>query len=55
MYVFFANDLIDDSLEKDDEEEIEKFWFTEDKISRMIKNSEIIDMYSLASWCLYKN
>ena len=55
MYVFLVSDLIEESLEKDAEEEIEKFWFTEEEIARMIKNNEIIDMYSLASWCLYKN
>jgi len=55
MYVFLASDLIEESLKNDDEEEIEKFWFTEDQIAKMIKNNEIIDMHSLAAWCLYKS
>lgn len=55
MYAFLATDLIEKNLEKDEEEKIESFWFTEDKISKMIKNGEIINVHSLASWCLYKN
>ena len=55
MHVFLASDLIKQALEKDIEEEIESYWFSEDKIARMIKNGEIINVHSLASWCLYKN
>jgi ADP-ribose pyrophosphatase len=55
MHVFLAIDLIKQALEKDIEEEIESYWFSEDKIARMIKNGEIINVHSLASWCLYKN
>lgn len=55
MYVFLASDLIEESLEKDVEEEIESFWFSEDEIAKMIKNGDIINVYSLASWCMYKN
>ncbi|MFA4817095.1 MAG: NUDIX hydrolase [Parcubacteria group bacterium] len=55
MYVFLGSDLVEESLEKDTEEEIESFWFSEDEIARMIKNGKIINVHSLASWCVYKN
>ncbi len=55
MYVFLASDLIKESLEQDVEEKIESFWFSEDEIARMIKNGKIINVHSLASWCVYKN
>lgn len=55
MYVFLASELIEESLKKDVEEEIESFWLSEEEIAIMIKNNEIINIHSLASWCLYKN
>lgn len=55
MYVFLASDLIEQSLEKDAEEDFESFWFSEDEIIRMIKNGDIANVHFLASWCLYKN
>ena len=55
MYVYVATDLVEESIDADPEEDIECFWFSEDEISRMIKNGEIINVHSLASWCLYKN
>lgn len=55
MYVFLATDLVEQSLNKDPEEELESFWFSEDEVSRMIKDGDIINVHSLASWCLYKN
>lgn len=55
MYVYLATDLIKKSLTSDPEEDIESFWFSEDEISSMIKNGDIINNHSLASWCLYKN
>lgn len=55
MYVFLASDLIMESLKKDVEEEIESFWFSEDEIAKMIKNGDIINIHSLASWSLYKS
>jgi len=55
MYVYVATDLVEESLDADPEEDIESFWFSEDEIARMIKNGEIINVHTLASWCLYKN
>jgi 8-oxo-dGTP pyrophosphatase MutT (NUDIX family) len=55
MHVFLATELIEESLAADPEEDIESFWFLEDEIARMIKNGDIINAHSLASWCLYKN
>ncbi len=55
MFVYLATDLIEESLNADPEENIESFWFSEDEIVRMIKNGDIINIHSLASWCLYKN
>ena len=55
MYVFVGTDLVEESLDADPEEDIESFWFSEDEIARMIKNGDIINVHSLASWCLYKN
>jgi ADP-ribose pyrophosphatase len=55
MYVFIGSDLVEECLKKDIEEEIESFWFSEDEITRMIKNGDIINVHLLASWCLYKN
>ncbi|MFC1640449.1 NUDIX domain-containing protein [Patescibacteria group bacterium] len=54
MHVYLATELVEKSLEADQEEEIEAFWFSESKIARMIKNGEIINIHSLASWCLYR-
>ncbi|MCU0679192.1 MAG: NUDIX hydrolase [Planctomycetes bacterium] len=55
MYVYVGTDLVEKSLDADPEEDIESFWFSEDEIARMIKNGDIINVHSLASWCLYKN
>lgn len=55
MYVFLGSDLVEASLEKDIEEEIESCWFAEAEIARMIKNSKIINVHTLAAWCVYKN
>ena len=55
MYVYVATDLVEEILDADPEEDIESFWFSEDEIVRMIKNGDIINVHSLASWCLYKN
>ena len=55
MHVFLASDLTRESREKDIEEEIESFWFSEDEIAKMIKNGDIINVHALASWCLYTN
>lgn len=55
MFVYLATDLIEKSLQADPEEEIESFWFSEEEITGMIKNGDIINCNSLASWCLYKN
>ena len=55
MHDFLASDLTRESREKDIEEEIESFWFSEDEIAKMIKNGDIINVHALASWCLYTN
>ncbi len=55
MYVFLASDLVEESLEKDEEEEIESFWLSKDEVAKMIKNGKIINIHALASWCLYEN
>lgn len=55
MYVYVATDLVEKSLDADPEEDIESFWFFEDEIARMIKNGDIINVHTLASWSLYKN
>ena len=55
MYVYLATGLVEESLDADPEEDIESFWFSEDDIAMMIKNGDIINVHSLASWCLYKN
>ncbi len=55
MYVYLATDLEEESLEGDPEEEIESFWFSEEEITRMIENGEIINCHVLAPWSLYKN
>lgn len=54
MVVYLATDLKDKSLTGDPEEDIESFWFSEDEISKMIKNDKISNCHVLASWCLYK-
>lgn len=53
MFVYLATDLIEESLEWDIEEDIESFWLSEDEITRIIRNGEIINNNLLASWCLY--
>jgi ADP-ribose pyrophosphatase len=55
MYVYVGTDLVEEALDADPEEDIESFWFSEDEIATMIKNGDIINVHSLASWCLYKN
>lgn len=55
MFVFLASDLVEESLEKDLEEDIESFWFDENEIDAKVKNGEIINVHSLASWSLYKS
>jgi len=56
MHVYLADGLNEEELDADPEEkEIETFWFSEDEINKMIKNGEIINCHSLASWCLYQN
>jgi ADP-ribose pyrophosphatase len=53
-YVFLATNLEKKSLEKDPEEDIEVFWFSEKKIEKMIKSNKIIASHALAAYCLYK-
>jgi len=54
MFVYLATDLQEKSLEGDQEEDIESFWFSEDEIANMIKNDEISNCHVLSGWCLYK-
>ena len=54
MFVYLATDLEEKSLEGDQEEDIESFWFSEDDIEKMIKSDEIINCHVLSAWCLYK-
>jgi ADP-ribose pyrophosphatase YjhB (NUDIX family) len=54
MFVYLATDLQEKSLEGDQEEDIESFWFSGDEIARMIKNDEISNCHVLSAWCLYK-
>lgn len=54
MFVYLATDFIEKSLEGDQEEDIESFWFSEDEINEMIKNNKIVNCHVLSSWCLYK-
>ena len=54
MHVYLATDLQEEFLERDMEEDIENFWFTENEIEAMIKNGEIINCHVLAAWSLYK-
>ncbi len=55
MYVYLATDLVKESLDADPEEDIENFWFFENEIAKMIKDGDIINVHTLASWCLYNN
>lgn len=55
MYVYLATDLVAKSLDPDPSENIEGFWLSEEKIENMIKKGKIINVHTLASWCLYKN
>jgi len=55
MFVYLATNLQKKSLDCDKEEEyLENFWFSENKIVRMIKNNKISNCHVLAAWCLYK-
>jgi 8-oxo-dGTP pyrophosphatase MutT (NUDIX family) len=53
-HVFLATDLEKMSLEGDEEEDIEVFWFTEKQIEKMIKKNKIITGHALAAYCFYK-
>ncbi|MDP2669282.1 MAG: NUDIX hydrolase [bacterium] len=54
MFVYLATNLQEKSLDGDQEEDIESFWFSEDELARMIKNDEILNCHVLTAWCLYK-
>lgn len=54
MFVYLATNLQEKSLDGDQVEDIESFWFSEDEIARMIKNGEIVNCHVLTAWCLYK-
>jgi len=54
MFVYLATDLGEESLEGDQEEDIESFWFSENEIVEMIKNDEIENCHVLSAWSLYK-
>jgi len=54
MFVYLATNLVEKSLEGDPEEQIESFWFSEDEISKMIKDDEIVNCHVLSAWCIYK-
>jgi len=54
MLIYLATDLEKKSLDGDQEEDIESFWFSEDEIARMIKNDKISNCHVLTAWCLYK-
>lgn len=55
MFVFLATELQEKSLPRDIEEEIESFWFSEDEVTKMIKNGDIVNVNLLAAWALYKS
>lgn len=55
MYVFLAEDISIEKTQGDEEEDIESYWFSEDKINQMIGDGEIINCHTLASWSIYNN
>jgi len=54
-FVYLATELQEESLPGDIEEEIESFWFSEDEVTKMIQNGDIINVNLLAAWALYKS
>lgn len=55
FYVFVATNLLEQTGKRDPEEELEKFWFSEDQIEKLIQASEIRNYSFLAGWSLYKS
>ena len=53
-YVFLATDLVEESIDADQEEYIEPYWFTEVEVDGLIKKGEIVNHYLLSSWNFYK-
>lgn len=55
MHVFVTKNLAETVGQKDEEEELEDYWFTESEIDELIKNKELIIYSALATWTIYKN
>lgn len=54
FHVFLGTDLVETSGQKDVEEDIIDFWFSEDEIDDMIQNGEIVNYSLLCAWSFYK-
>lgn len=54
FYIYIGTKPEEASLEGDDEEDIESFWFSESEIDGMIKKGKIINVHLLAAWAYYK-
>ncbi|MFN3781577.1 MAG: NUDIX hydrolase [Candidatus Kapaibacteriota bacterium] len=54
-YVFYTDNLVKTSQKLDETEEITVVYLSEKEIVHKIKNGEIWDGMTLASWCLFKS
>lgn len=55
VYVFLCEDLVEQSLDGDDEEDLENYWVTESEIEKLIEQGKILNSHMLASWTIYKS
>lgn len=55
MHVFVAKNIRESKGQKDDEEELEEFWFTEKEIDDLIKDQQLVIYSALSAWAIYKN
>lgn len=53
MHIFLATDLYPAQAEKDEGEEIESFWVTEQELEQMIATGQIVSPRVLSAWTYY--
>ena len=52
--VFWAKKLFENDPKPDDEEQIEKYWMSEEEIDQLIKEDKFRNSFSLAAWAVFK-
>lgn len=54
MHIFLATNLEKTYAQKDEEEQFEDYWFTEEEVESMIASNEIRNYTLLAGWSMYQ-